>query len=163
MHLLPTALPGGSCGSVFCVSTYIFFIILCSPIDVTKPPTYTMSETWAISPISTPRLTLGLSSKNRAADRRCPPKPPQAGGAIVGIERRGPTNCQRVRLSKNDVYEGFPLMAGPSPFRIPHLVRWVWFLSFIRNLNTFILPRVSVKFFVLLRWPAHDRQPTRGN
>ena len=29
-------------------------------------------------------------------------------------------------------------------------VRWVWFLSFIRNSNTFILPRVSVKFFVLL-------------
>ena len=32
---------------------------------------------------------------------------------------------------KNDVYEGFPLMAGPSPFRIPHL-HWVWFLSLLR-------------------------------
>src|ERR1700753_1839902 len=41
MHLLRTALPGGSCGSVFCVSTYVFFIIPCSPIDVTKHPTYT--------------------------------------------------------------------------------------------------------------------------
>ena len=72
MHLLRTALPGGSCGSVSCVSTYILFIIPCSPVDVTKPPTYTKSETRAISPISTPRLTWGSSSNNRAADRRCP-------------------------------------------------------------------------------------------
>ena len=57
-------------------------------------------------------------------------------------------------LLKNNAYEGFPLMAGPSPFTRTGSV-----LLVIEMLNT----RSFCTAPDLHRWPTHDRLPTRGN
>ena len=42
-----------------------------------------------------------------------------------GVQRTSHSRShQRQPVGKNDIYEGFPLMAGPSPFRILHS-HWV--------------------------------------
>ena len=136
---------------------------------IVRSPVDSSSKSWNIDDISPMRgvvfyrccscrgviirsSTGGVSSSDMSGESGQVPYRPWAAG-VERMYRLG-SRCGRGKM----MCAGFPLMAGPSPFRIPHSC-WFRFVSLLGfYLNTFILPRVFVSTARdLRRWPTRDR------